>query len=67
MNNTRLKSLLLHCKNYSRPTRIISYIASCFTASKFIQFMESNNIKHIKIVTESPQPNGQDERVNIIL
>lgn len=37
---------------------------SCFTSSDFKNFLEENDIQHIKIATFSPEANGQVERVN---
>lgn len=53
--------------NYSRPKVIISDRGSCFTSVEFKEFLDDNNVKHIKIATGSPKANGQVERVNRIL
>lgn len=52
---------------YSRPSRIISDRGTCFTSTDFTEFMERNNIQHIKNAVASPQANGQVERINRIL
>lgn len=51
-------------RSYSRPKTIISDRGSCFTSNEFVQFLEGETIQHIKIATDSPQANGQVERVN---
>ena len=60
-------SLQKYFDNYSRPRRIISDRASCFTSTNFKNFIEHNNIKHVLVATGSPQANGQVERVNRVL
>ena len=52
---------------YSRPKRIITDRATCFTSNLFENFLENNGIKHVLNATCSPQANGQVERVNRIL
>lgn len=52
---------------YSRPNRIISDRASCFTSAQFINFLTSRGISHVLTATSSPQANGQVERVNRVL
>jgi len=59
-----IKALSEYFRAYSRPKTLISDRGTCFTSNEFKQFVESNNIKHIKIATGSPQANGQVERVN---
>lgn len=49
---------------YSRPNRIISDRGTCFTANEFSEFVSKNNIEHVKISVQSPQSNGQIERMN---
>jgi len=65
---TNTKEVILALKDYfkaySRPKTIISDRGSCFTSTDFSAFMESQNVKHIKVATGSPQANGQVERVN---
>lgn len=51
-------------RSYSRPKYIVSDRGSCFTSGEFQQFLEEENVRHIKIATGSPQANGQVERVN---
>lgn len=52
---------------FSRPIRIISDRGTCFTSKEFSEFVEKNNIKHVKVATASPQSNGQVERMNRII
>lgn len=61
---TCLKSFF---ENYSRPNRLISDRGSCFTSKEFANFLEEQNVKHIKIATHSPQSNGQIERINRVI
>lgn len=49
---------------YSRPKLIVSDRGTCFTSNEFELFLETNNIQHVKIATNSPQGNGQVEIVN---
>jgi len=51
-------------RSYSRPRCVISDRGTCFTSKEFHDFLEENEVKHIKIATGSPQANGQVERVN---
>lgn len=37
---------------------------TCFTSEEFQEFLQVNNVKHIKVATASPQANGQVERIN---
>lgn len=64
--NTRevISALKDYFRSYSKPKTIISDRGSCFTSNDFAQFLESENIQHIKVATGSPQANGQAERVN---
>lgn len=52
---------------YSRPTRMITDRGSCFTSLEFSEYLANNNITHHKVATNSPQANGQVERMNRIL
>lgn len=45
--------------HYLRPKTIITDRDSCFTSSEFKEFMNNNEIEHIKIATGSSQANGQ--------
>lgn len=59
-----VRCLTQYFSNYSRPLRIITDRGSSFTSREFTEFIEKNNIRHIKIATASPQANGQAERMN---
>ena len=52
---------------YSKPKILISDRGTGFTSKEFENFLNKNNVKHIKIATASPQANGQVERYNRIL
>ena len=64
--NTRevVKLLANYFRSYGRPKNIVSDRGTCFTSNEFQEYLESNNIQHIKIATGSPQANGQVERIN---
>lgn len=49
---------------YSRPRRVITDRGSAFRSEDFNQYLDEQNIEHVKIATGSPQANGQVERVN---
>lgn len=49
---------------YSRPKRIIGDRGSSLKSEEFETYLNENNIEHVKIATNSPQANGQVERVN---
>lgn len=51
-------------EHYSRPRRIISDRGNCFTSNEFKKLMSENNIEHIKVAVQSPQSNGQIERMH---
>lgn len=59
-----IKCLKSYFELYSRPLRLISDRGSCFTSREFEEFLNEQNIQHIKIATASPQANGQTERIN---
>lgn len=59
-----IKCLRSYFEHYSRPLRIISDRGSCFTSREFEEFLNNQNIQHVKIATASPQANGQVERLN---
>lgn len=71
VNTTSAKEVIAmlqkYFDSYSRPRRIVTDRATCFTCSEFTTFMKENNIDHIKVATASPQANGQIERVNRVL
>lgn len=52
---------------YSRPRRIITDRATCFTGIEFENFLKENNVEHIRNATASPQANGQIKRINRVL
>lgn len=59
-----VKCLENYFKDYSRPIRLVSDRGSGFTSTKFNEFMEKCNIKHILTAALTPRANGQIERVN---
>ena len=61
--NGAVKCLNEYFRNYSRPRRIVSDRASCFTSEEFNAFLSSSNIEHEQVATGSHQANGQIERV----
>lgn len=71
VNSTSTKetiaSLEKYVLAYSRPRRLISDRATCFTSLEFAEYLHENNIKHVKVATASAQANGQAERVNRVL
>lgn len=68
VNSTSTKEVIAalskYFEYYSRPHRIISDKGTCFTSFEFAEFLEKNNIVHVKNATSSPQANGQVERMN---
>lgn len=62
-----INCLTQHFQNYSRPVNIISDRGTSFTSKEFEDFLNENNIRHIKIATGSPKANGQVERTNRVL
>lgn len=62
-----INSLNIYFQAYSRPVRIVSDRGTAFTSNEFKNFIEENNITHIKVATASPQSNGQVERYNRII
>ncbi|KAL0117611.1 hypothetical protein PUN28_008779 [Cardiocondyla obscurior] len=62
-----ISQLQTHFCNYSRPRIIISDRGTAFTSSEFETFCKENNIWHILTATQSPQANGQVERVNRVI
>lgn len=58
-----IRGLKDYCRHYSRPRRIVSDRASCFTSEEFALFVRSENIEHELVATGSHQANGQIERV----
>jgi len=62
-----IDSLKQYFQSYSRPLVIVTDRGTCFTSGEFQDFLRKNEIKHIKVATDSPQANGQVERVNRIL
>lgn len=52
---------------YSRPRRIITDRATCFTGIEFENFLKENNVEHIRNATASPQANVQIKRINRVL
>ena len=65
--NEVCEALTQYMSYYSRPKRIISDRATCFTSTAFKEFVDSNDITHVLNATGSPQANGQVERVNRVL
>jgi len=59
-----IKCLKSYFEHYSRPLRLISDRGSCFTSREFEEFLNEQNIQHLKIATASPQANDQVERIN---
>lgn len=59
-----IKCLKSYFEHYSRPLRLVSDRGSCFTSYEFEEFLNNQNVQHIKIATASPQANGQVERSN---
>ena len=68
VNSTSTKDVLACLNKYfeyfSRPRRIITDQASCFTSFEFANKLKDWNIEHVKIAVGSPQANGQVERMN---
>ena len=62
-----IKCLKEYFNAYSKPKILISDRGTGFTSKEFENFLNENNVKHIKIATASPQANGQVERYNRIL
>lgn len=60
-------SLDNYIEYYGRPRRLIGDRGTAFTSSEFESYLEENNIEHVKNATNSPQANGQVERVNRII
>lgn len=58
VNSTSTKEVVLSLQKYfeyfSRPFRIISDRGSCFTSSEFSNFIEKNNIIHVKKLYTTP-------------
>ncbi|XP_036148576.1 uncharacterized protein LOC114254896 [Monomorium pharaonis] len=52
---------------YSKPNVIVSDRGTAFTSAEFTEFIEKQEIKHVKIATGSPRANGQIERVNRVV
>lgn len=59
-----IKCLKSYFEHYSRPLRIVSDRGSYFTSREFKEFLDSQNIQHIKTATASPKANSQVERFN---
>ena len=59
---------IVHLANYmnfySKPKKIITDRGTCFTAQKFKDFVNTNQIEHVKTAAYTPEANGQVERVN---
>lgn len=55
------------CRALEKYIEFYSQRGTCFTSSEFSDFIELNNIQHIKNSVASPQANGQVERINRIL
>lgn len=53
--------------DYCRPRRVISDRGTCFTSLEFTEYMIQRRIEHIKTAVQSPQANGQVERVNRVI
>ncbi|XP_055910752.1 uncharacterized protein LOC129945117 [Eupeodes corollae] len=62
-----IECLKSYFANFSRPNRIISDRGTCFTSKEFSEFLNDNNIQHVKVATHTPQSNGQVERLNRII
>ncbi|CAK9796292.1 Pro-Pol polyprotein [Anthophora quadrimaculata] len=54
----------VYFSHYNRPNLIVSDRGSAFTSKDFQDFLNSNNVRHAKVATASPQSNGQVERIN---
>lgn len=71
VNTTSSKEVIAMLKKffeyYSRPRRIITDRATCFTGIEFENFLKENNVEHIRNATASPQANGQIKRINRVL
>lgn len=52
---------------YGRPRRLISDRGTAFTSNDFSEYLNENNIIHIKNAVAAPQANGQVERVNRVI
>lgn len=59
-----IKHLSNYFRYYSKPFRLISDRATCFTSQEFTQFLQERDIKHVLISTGVPRANGQVEVVN---
>jgi transposase InsO family protein len=59
-----IKCLRSYFEHYSQSLRIISDRGSCFTLREFDEFLNSQNVQHVKIAIASPQANDQVERLN---
>lgn len=64
LSHTLNKCLRDYFRTFSRPKTLISDQSTCLTSKEFEEFMNKMNITHIKIITGSPQANGQVERFN---
>lgn len=62
-----INHLKSYFRQYSKPLRIVSDRGTCFTSKKFKEFLGNNEISHVLNATNSPQSNGQVERVNRII
>uniref|UniRef100_A0A182RZY8 Integrase catalytic domain-containing protein n=1 Tax=Anopheles funestus TaxID=62324 RepID=A0A182RZY8_ANOFN len=60
-------TLFQYMAYYSRPSRVISDRATCFTSAQFKDFLNVRVISYVLKATNSPQANGQVERVNRVL
>lgn len=65
---TCASEVIAHLKNYfiyfDKPQRLISDRGSGFTSVAFSNFLEENDVKHVKVATACPRANGQVERMN---
>lgn len=59
-----IKHLTDYFRYYSKPIRVVSDRASCFTSEYFTSFLQDQNIVHVLISTGVPRANGQVEVVN---
>jgi len=59
-----IKCLKSYFEHYGRSLRLILDRGSCFTSREFEEFLNEQNIQHVKIATASAQANGQAERIN---
>ncbi|KYB29884.1 hypothetical protein TcasGA2_TC031567 [Tribolium castaneum] len=49
---------------YGKPRVVITDQGSCFTAAKFREHCDQNQVTHVKVAVATPRANGQVERLN---